>query len=70
MVAAPADTPVVTPVFVLTVAVAALLDHVPPVVVLVSVVLPPMHIDDNPEIAGSGEVTVTVVIRTHPAAFV
>ena len=69
MVVVPADAPAIRPVLVLIVAAGSRLAHVPPVVVLVRVVLPPMHIDAGPAIVGSAGVTVTVVVRAQPAAF-
>ena len=67
MVAVPPETPVTSPV-VLTVATAvALLLHVPPPVVLVSVILLPAHTDEGPEIALTEGLTLTVTERVAVA---
>ena len=49
-----------------TVAIAgALLVHVPPPASL-SVIVPPIHTDDGPEIGGGPDVTVIVCVLTQP----
>ena len=70
MVAVPADTPVITPVFALTVAIAVLLvDHVPPDTVDVKVVLLPTGVMFTPAKvpAFGGIVTVTVLVAIASA---
>lgn len=67
MVAVPLVTPVTIPVDVPIVATAVLeLDHTPPDVVLVRVVLSLAQIRSVPPIAAGNEFTVTVTALTHP----
>ena len=66
MFATPALTPLTTP-DELTVAIATLLVlHVPPVVVLLSVVESPMQVVGVPVLEDGDAPTVTTVVRTHP----
>ncbi len=67
MVAVPLATPVAVPVEEPIVATAVLeLDHTPPLVVFVSVVLSPSQINKVPPIAAGMEFTVTVTDLTQP----
>jgi hypothetical protein len=62
MVEFPAVTPVTTPVADPTVALALLLLHVPPVVLLARVVVCPTHTLAEPVLAGRAASTVTTVV--------
>jgi len=67
MVAVPLATPATMPLVALTGAVSgAELDHVPPVVALVKVVVLPSHTLSVP-VMGLSELTVTVITETQPA---
>ena len=63
----PEATPVTIPELVPTVAsVTLLLNHVPPGVASVSVVVKPMHTLSVPDIAAGNGLTVTTVVEVHP----
>ena len=72
MVAVPWAIPVTTPVVLPTVATdGVLLVHVPPIVVLVTVVVEPIHIGATPKIGAAGGTTVTIsVTNVDPHVFV
>lgn len=68
MLAAPAVTPATTPAG-FTVAIAgALVPHVPPDVVFVSVIACPVHTTDGPVLGGSAAFTETTAVRMQPLA--
>jgi hypothetical protein len=63
----PEDTPVTTPVPLTTVATVVLpLDHVPPVVPSVNVIVEPAQNDVEVEIAGGVVFTVTIAVVVQP----
>ena len=67
MVTVPADPPVTIPVLAPALAmVVLLLLHVPPVVVLLSVVVEPIHTEDVPLIAAGNGFTVMVFVTLAP----
>jgi len=67
MVAVPPATPVTTPVPETTVAtVVVLLDHVPPVVPSVNVIVDPAQKGDEAEIPAGAKFTVTMLVTPHP----
>jgi len=63
----PDKTPVTTPVPLATVAtVVVVLDHVPPVVPSVNVIVEPTQNDDDAEIVAGNAFTVTTVVAEQP----
>lgn len=64
--AEPTDTPVTTPDELIVATVVGVIAHVPPGVVLVSVVLAPTHTVLFPEIAAGAAVTVTTRVARQP----
>lgn len=67
MITVPFDTPHITPLELPIVATAGLLLlHVPPVLVLVSVVQSPLHTLSEPPIAAGSVFTVTTAVAEHP----
>jgi len=66
----PADTPVTTPVVEPTVAIAVEATLQVPAPDEVSVIVPPSHTFDGPDIAGGNECTVTVVVIQQPVPIV
>jgi len=63
----PDKTPVTTPVPLATVAiVVVVLDHVPPVVPSVNVIVEPAQNDDDAEIVAGNALTVTIVVAEQP----
>ena len=68
MVVLPKLTPVTTPVVLMVATDGSLMVHVPPGVVLLSVVLSPVQTVAVPVMAGSPALTVTTVMLVQPAA--
>jgi hypothetical protein len=67
MIDVPPDTPVTTPVPLTTVATVVVpLDHVPPVVPSVKVIVEPAQNDVEVEMATGNPFTVTIVAAEHP----
>jgi hypothetical protein len=66
MVLVPAVTPVITPAVLMVATDGVLLLHVPPVVVLLTVVVSPAHTCSVPVMAAGSGFTVTVAVRIQP----